>query len=465
MSVSRDLDVPESHFGQNEEQIVCLCAENVWAVEQFWRLRMRAGVRLCVALLLPADTPVPFTMRNNSDCLILHRSSRWRWGEKDRLCGVMRTFLQAQRPDFCHLVGAAREFATVIREEKLPFLYSPGMYTTLLGAQFGFFLHRRERRLLHTCLALVVTSDLQEEVLLARYHADPGRILVVPAWVESPQDDELHSRIFPDAVALLDSGRMPSSASGHNTVGSSVNEYAIGATPAASERGGLCGAAGGAAAREALGIPQDSPVVGFVWPVNDFALQQRYFEMSVRLSRLVKGVRILVAGVEELPPVFGKQLTHELRERPLFVFASNLCNTGDLAKSDFSECYRRFYLPLDVFVHCGQRWQTPDAVLQAIVRGVAVVGEDCPGLQAALVHNETGMLVSGGGWSVMASAVAGILENPELGARIGAWSGLAARENFSQVAAEKTCRRLYASVAHALRQKNKELIADIFYRA
>jgi len=73
----------------------------------------------------------------------------------------------------------------------------------------------------------------------------------------------------------------------------------------------------------------------------------------------------------------------------------------------------------DVFVFPSRTEGLPNALLEAMAAGCAIVATDVPGCHDLVTHNETGLLVPYGDTSALADAVLRILGDTALAVRLG----------------------------------------------
>jgi glycosyltransferase involved in cell wall biosynthesis len=84
-----------------------------------------------------------------------------------------------------------------------------------------------------------------------------------------------------------------------------------------------------------------------------------------------------------------------------------------------------------VFVHLATQESLPGAVVEALASGTPVVAYDIPSSREAVVHGETGFLVSPGNVAEVARRVIELLRTPGLSEKMGAAGRAFAERRFS----------------------------------
>jgi len=193
------------------------------------------------------------------------------------------------------------------------------------------------------------------------------------------------------------------------------------------------------AAREALGLPPDQPVIsffGFIYPSKGF---REFIEVAARLRDRGVDARYLVVGgavrgQEFFRTVVGrsaqladltrdyeseaKDLVHDLRLDDVVRFVPFTQDTANL------------YQASDIVVAPSQGPELGRPVIEAAASGVPVVASGSRTGGGVVVPNETGVLVRDYGVESIADAVAELLSTPERRRVLGRAARAHAEENF-----------------------------------
>jgi colanic acid/amylovoran biosynthesis glycosyltransferase len=145
-------------------------------------------------------------------------------------------------------------------------------------------------------------------------------------------------------------------------------------------------------------------------------------------GRLVekKGVAVLLDALRRLPAtgwtldiVGDGQLRAELTRR-----ADGLPVTfrGQLSRAELARSYARAEIAVvpSVPAASGDQDGLPVTLLEGMALGCAVVASDIAGIDAAVVHGESGLLVPPGDAAALAAALEALLTDPDLRAKLGA---------------------------------------------
>jgi len=145
-------------------------------------------------------------------------------------------------------------------------------------------------------------------------------------------------------------------------------------------------------------------------------------------GRLVekKGVAVLLDALRRLPAtgwtldiVGDGHLRAELTR-----LADDLPVTfrGQLSRAELARSYARAEIAVvpSVPAASGDQDGLPVTLLEAMALGCAVVASDIPGIDAAVVHGESGILVPPGDAQALAAAVEALLADPDRRAKLGA---------------------------------------------
>ena len=121
---------------------------------------------------------------------------------------------------------------------------------------------------------------------------------------------------------------------------------------------------------------------------------------------------------------------------------------GALSRVELAAAYARSEVVVvpSVAAASGDQDGLPVALLEAMAAGCAVVASDLAGIDAAVVDGESGLLVPPGDADRLARTLAGLLDDPERRAKLGAAADSRAEEFSVEAAGARYC-RLLRSVA------------------
>ena len=155
-----------------------------------------------------------------------------------------------------------------------------------------------------------------------------------------------------------------------------------------------------------------SPVVGMAGRLRPWKGQGRFLELAVEVLAKRPDVRFLIAGGTP----FGKPDDELAR---LHRLASDLGIRDSVIFTGHLEDVRPALAALDVFVHPGDPEPFGRVNIEAMALEKPVVAFAHGALPEIVVSGETGILVSPGDVSGMAAAVLTLLDQPELGRKMG----------------------------------------------
>ncbi len=87
----------------------------------------------------------------------------------------------------------------------------------------------------------------------------------------------------------------------------------------------------------------------------------------------------------------------------------------------------------------------PTTLIEASASGRPIVTTTAGGIPEMLIAGETGVMVPPGDPEALATAICGVIDHPDLAARLGAAAVVRAQQNFSVMAAATNLRKLYES--------------------
>lgn len=182
-----------------------------------------------------------------------------------------------------------------------------------------------------------------------------------------------------------------------------------------------------AALRASLGVPAHAPLVGTVGRLNPQKAPVDFVRAAARIRDRCPDAHFMWVGTGPLAAQ-ARAVVEEDGLTGVFHF------TGQ--RNDVHAIMRG----LDIFV-LASRWEgLPLTILEAMAARVPVIATDIGGTCEAVGHEENGLLVPPGEPEALASAVMGLLEDPERARRLG----LRGRRRVEQ---EFTRERMLASLA------------------
>jgi glycosyltransferase involved in cell wall biosynthesis len=159
--------------------------------------------------------------------------------------------------------------------------------------------------------------------------------------------------------------------------------------------------------RHALGIPEDARVIGTVGRLNEVKRQDLLIRAFARVRRLHANAWLLLVGdgpersrLERLASELG------VFNRTLF--------TGYQARTE------HFLSAMDVFALSSRHEGLPLALLEAWAAGLPIVSSAVGGIPQVVEEGRTGLLFENGDEAALAGALARLLDQPQLAARLGA---------------------------------------------
>jgi glycosyltransferase involved in cell wall biosynthesis len=172
--------------------------------------------------------------------------------------------------------------------------------------------------------------------------------------------------------------------------------------------------------RQSLGL-DSAPVVGFSGELRAKkglnVLLLAFRELALRR----KASLLLVGGVRpgddtDTLRVFEKQ-------NP----GLSICTVSAVPLAEMPAYYRLMDVLVCPSVHDG----LPNAVLEAMASGLAVIGTDVGGIPEAIVNGESGLLISPGDVQALTQAIDELVADPVLRARLGQQARSRIEQNFS----------------------------------
>jgi glycosyltransferase involved in cell wall biosynthesis len=178
------------------------------------------------------------------------------------------------------------------------------------------------------------------------------------------------------------------------------------------------------AARDALGLPADAPVIAVLGRISSWKGQDVLVRALAEPSLAERGAVALIAG--EAWPGAGE------REEAVRELARALGVADRVRLAGFRDDVENVYGAADVVaVPSTAPDPLPGAAIEAAAAGCAVVASAHGGLPEILDDGRLGRLVAPGDPGALARAAAGLLDDPGARARLGAAAAAGVRERFA----------------------------------
>ena len=162
-----------------------------------------------------------------------------------------------------------------------------------------------------------------------------------------------------------------------------------------------------AALRRRLGIPAQAPVVLFVGRLTCDKGIPELMEAFLRLGKQFSDLRLLLVGCFEDEDPLPVDTQRFLETHSHVIFAGAVQNTAP------------YYAIADVLVLPSHREGLPTVVLEAQAAGKPVVGASATGIVDLVVDGETGLLFPVGDAAALAGALARLITDKALAAKLG----------------------------------------------
>lgn len=179
-----------------------------------------------------------------------------------------------------------------------------------------------------------------------------------------------------------------------------------------------------------LALAEDAQVIAVAGPLR----RQKKVDEAIWCFELV---RVLHENARLL--IFGDGPDRERLER----FAEEVSDPGCVLFLGYRADFREQLSAIDVFWQLDASATIPLALLEAQAAGVPVVASDVPSRGAAIVHDETGLLVPLGHRAEVTRATDRLFADAELARRIGESAARSVAERWSWDAARESYDRLY----------------------
>jgi lipopolysaccharide/colanic/teichoic acid biosynthesis glycosyltransferase/glycosyltransferase involved in cell wall biosynthesis len=204
--------------------------------------------------------------------------------------------------------------------------------------------------------------------------------------------------------------------------------------------------------RQSLGIPPNTPVIGFVGRI----VKDKGICELIAAFRSLQGkhpdLRLLLVGeFEHGDPV-------EVETRRFIESSAAIIRPGFVADA------APYYRLMDVLALPTYREGFPAAPLEAQASRIPVVSTTATGAVDSVLDGETGFLVPVGDAAALAKAVATLLDDPDLRARMGQAARLRMERDFSSASIERAQVRMYQQLLRDSKSVQNQLTAPEYTR-
>jgi len=160
--------------------------------------------------------------------------------------------------------------------------------------------------------------------------------------------------------------------------------------------------------RAKLGIPRESPVIGFAGRLTRDKGLPELIEAFEQILRAKPSARLLLVGwFDAAEDALDKNLRSRILRHP------RVHCTG------FVDDTAPYYRAMDVMVLPTWREGFPNVVLEAAATGIPVVTTECTGARDSVVPEVTGLLIPPGYPEAICEAVLKLIHDPEQGCQMG----------------------------------------------
>jgi len=188
--------------------------------------------------------------------------------------------------------------------------------------------------------------------------------------------------------------------------------------------------------RDELGIPQSSPVIGYVGRI----MPEKDLETWIRSAAMVakqypKATFVLVGEGRDGTTLDG-----------LKALAASLGIAEQLIFPGFRRDLPQVYAAFDVFVMSSLREGLPNSILEAMALGVPVVTTDVAGAKELVANEETGFVVDQKDFQNLASSILKILDHDSVRTQMGQAGRQRVETQFSFLQRLRRIEDLYAEI-------------------
>jgi glycosyltransferase involved in cell wall biosynthesis len=205
--------------------------------------------------------------------------------------------------------------------------------------------------------------------------------------------------------------------------------------------------------RRENGLDRDKPVVAGVFRLEAEKRPLYFLECIERLSRLVPGLRVVMAGVGTMEPAVRA--------------AIDRCRLTGVVRVLGQRCDVPTILAASDVLLLTSDWEgTPNVLLEAQHYGCVPVATDAGGSVEALAHGRTGLLVGRDDVAAAVAAVAGLLADPVRRLRMATAGPAFVAERFSPRTLLESNRRLYrTALDNAVAEPTSSCLSNLTTRS
>jgi sugar transferase (PEP-CTERM/EpsH1 system associated) len=160
------------------------------------------------------------------------------------------------------------------------------------------------------------------------------------------------------------------------------------------------------AVRQSLGIPPDAPLIGTVGRLAEVKRQDRLIQAFAVVRRRFADAHLLLVG--------DGPLLHDLRQ-----LATALGVSDRVHFAGFQSPTTPYLRAMDIFALTSRSEGTPQALLEASVAGIAVIGSRVGGIPEVIEHGATGLLFDPDEENSLADGLIRLLTDSQLARRLG----------------------------------------------
>jgi glycosyltransferase involved in cell wall biosynthesis len=200
----------------------------------------------------------------------------------------------------------------------------------------------------------------------------------------------------------------------------------------------------GSAFRHEIGVSAEAPLVGTVGSVDERKGHVYFLDACARIHIRYPAARFVIVGHSDDGPADQVDYVRELRTRA-GALGLNRCLSFVPARPDVPEVMAA----LDILVQPSLTEAGPRAPLEAMAMARPVVGTRIEGTAEEVMDGETGLLVEPRDGLALAGAIATLLDDTALRARMGRAGRARIEETYSLAATAGLIEQLYEDVAMA----------------
>jgi glycosyltransferase involved in cell wall biosynthesis len=165
-------------------------------------------------------------------------------------------------------------------------------------------------------------------------------------------------------------------------------------------------------------VADASLVIGAICALRPEKRLDLLLQAFAKVRHLQPGLKLLIVGSGPVLPRL-QALSHELGIAAACVF--------EPSKTDVAPWMRA----LDIYVMCSETESFPNALLEAMACGCAVVGSQVGGVPELIADNVSGLLFASGNTDSLSAALSKLILEPALRRRFAAQAAASALQNFS----------------------------------